>query len=539
MMYKAILVDDEALTREAISENIPWEELGFELIASCENGRQAKERMKETAPDLLLTDIYMPYVDGLELARFVHENYPDTKTVIISGYDEFEYAKQAVRYQVMEYILKPITPSELMEVLLRVKACLDEKCAKTKTLKKLRGAYVSNRPFLQGRFLNSLLRGNERLDGLEERMDELDISLPGCFFNTAIVEGDDLYPFLDQYKNVREDLALFAICNITQELIKRRGLGTAFQNMEEMTVVIFCGESEDEFAKEIEEALGEVQQTIQELLSIETTIGVGQSVSDIRRLHQSYETAREVMEQKFLMGGGQILRWELAKKQAGGISIDVPKWAGRVVQAVKEGKEEEIACIIRRFAQEIRESHANRNRSIIYMQNLLLSVIGSANLMKDKENAVVQEEKEFLNRIYEYDHLTDMAVDVIAICGHISGLLNEQRESYGKKLALAALDYIKENYMNTEVNLNSVCTHLAISTSYFSTLFKSCTGETFIEALTKRRMEEAKRLLENTSMKTYEVAGEVGFSDPHYFSIAFKKATGRTPTEYAKEKRKG
>lgn len=122
------------------------------------------------------------------------------------------------------------------------------------------------------------------------------------------------------------------------------------------------------------------------------------------------------------MGGGQILRWELAKKQAGGISIDIPKWAGRVVQAVKEGKEEEIACIIRRFAQEIRESHANRNRSIIYMQNLLLSVIGSANLMKDKENAVVQEEKEFLNRIYEYDHLTDMAVDVIAICGHISGL---------------------------------------------------------------------------------------------------------------------
>lgn len=102
-----------------------------------------------------------------------------------------------------------------------------------------------------------------------------------------------------------------------------------------------------------------------------------------------------------------------------------------------------------------------------------------------------------------------------------------------------ALDYIKENYMNSEVNLNSVCSHLAISTSYFSTLFKSCTGETFIESLTKKRMEEAKKLLENTSMKTYEVAREVGFSDPHYFSIAFKKATGRTPTEYAREKRTG
>ena len=120
-MYKVLLVDDEALIREAISENIPWEEMGFELIASCENGREAMERMKEVTPDLLLTDIYMPYVDGIELARYVNENHPDTKTVIISGYDEFEYAKQAVRYQVMEYILKPVTPSELAEVLLRAK----------------------------------------------------------------------------------------------------------------------------------------------------------------------------------------------------------------------------------------------------------------------------------------------------------------------------------------------------------------------------------------------------------------------------------
>ena len=127
----------------------------------------------------------------------------------------------------------------------------------------------------------------------------------------------------------------------------------------------------------------------------------------------------------------------------------------------------------------------------------------------------------------------------MSICIHISGLLEEQRDSYGKKQALMALDYIQENYMNSEVNLNSVCSHLAISTSYFSTLFKSCTGETFIEALTKKRMEEAKKLLENTAMKAYEVAREVGFSDPHYFSVAFKKATGRTPTEYAREMRTG
>ena len=536
-MYKVLLVDDEALIREAISENIPWEEMGFELIASCENGREAMERMKEVTPDLLLTDIYMPYVDGIELARYVNENHPDTKTVIISGYDEFEYAKQAVRYQVMEYILKPVTPSELAEVLLRAKKSLDERYARTKTLKKLQGAYISNRPFLRGRFLNSLLRGNERPESLKDKMTELGISLPGAFFNTAIVEGDDLSPFLNQYADVRDELALFAICNITQELIERQRLGGGFQNMEEKTIIIFCGDSKEVLERQMEEILLEIQENIRSLLLIETTIGVGRTVSDICRLYQSYEETWEVMEQKFLMGGGRILKTELPEGPDNGRAIDVPRWAGRVLQEIKSGTKESIEENIRAFAQEIRDSYANRNRSIIYVQNLLLTVIGTANLIKEKENLIVEEEKEFLNRIYAYEHLTDMAADVIAICVHISELLGEQRDSYGKKQAMMAMDYIKENYMNSEVNLNSVCSHLAISTSYFSTLFKSCTGETFIEALTKKRMEEARRLLENTSMKTYEVAREVGFSDPHYFSIAFKKATGRTPTEYAKENR--
>lgn len=536
-MYKVLLVDDEVLIREAISENIRWEEMGFELVGSCENGREAMNLIQKTPPDLILTDICMPYVDGIELARYVCENYPDTKVVIISGYDEFEYAKQAVRYQVMEYILKPVTPAELTGVLQKARNSLDEEQERSRTMKKLKGAYLSNRPLLRGRFLNSLLRGNERPESLEEKMEELDISLPGSFYNTAIVEGDDLSPFLSQYTGMRDELALFSICNITQELIEQEKLGLVFQGMDERTVIIFCGETRGELEERTERMLQEVQQMIRKLLRIETTVGLGKIVTDIRRLYQSFEKAQSVMELKFLMGGNQILKSEKLDNQPGTMYLDVPKWAGRVVMAVKAGNEEEIEQTVREFAQEIRDSYIRRNRSIIYMQNLLLTVVNTVNLTEEKENLIVQEEKELMNRIYTYEHLTDMATDVIAICRKISQLLNEQKDSYGKKQALMALEYIENNYMNSDVNLNSVCSHLAMSTSYFSTLFKSYTGETFIEALTKKRMEKAKELLENTSKKSYEVAGEVGFGDPHYFSIAFKKATGKTPTEYAKEKR--
>lgn len=535
-MYKVLLVDDEVLIREAIGQNIRWNEMGFELLKSCENGREAMEVIQRTTPDLVLTDICMPYVDGIELARYIHENCPDTLTVIISGYDEFDYAKQAVRYQVMDYILKPITPAELTEMLQKARVSLDEKHARTKTLKKLKGAYQSNRPLLRGRFLNSLLRGDQRPEDLEEKMKEFEISLPGPFYNTAIVEGDDLSPFLNQYKGVRDELALFSICNIAQELVEQKGIGAVFQNMDAKTVVIFHGETREALHDMVETGLEEIQTVIRELLLIETTIGVGEPAAALTGLYQSFEKAKAALELRWLLGGAQILRSGMLDASRS-TPIDVIHWAERVLSCVKAGSGNEIEGIIREFAQEIREARISRDRSIIYMQNLLLTVVNSADLAEDQEALIFKEEKELMNRLYSYEHLRDMATDVISICRNIAKLRSEQRDSYGKKQAMRALEYIEQNYMKSDVSLNSVCSHLAMSTSYFSTLFKTHTGETFIEALTRKRMEKAKSLLENTSKRAYEVAEEVGFSDPHYFSISFKKATGKTPTEYAKEKR--
>ena len=336
---------------------------------------------------------------------------------------------------------------------------------------------------------------------------------------------------------VREELAQFSIYNITQELIEQRKLGVVFQNMDASTVVIFYGDNKKELDERAETALTEVQKTVKELLFIDTTAGVGEDVSDIMKLYQSFEKAKAALELRWLLGGSRILWSEMldASKSA---PIDVSHWAERVLAGVKAGNTEIIEKEVRGFAQELRERRTNRTRSIIYMQNLLLSVINSADLEEEQENEIYKEEKELMNRLYTYERLRDMSTDIIAICGHLSRLLNEQRDSYGKKQAARAQEYIERNYMNSDVTLNSVCTYLAMSTSYFSTMFKTHTGETFIEALTKKRMEKAKQLLENTSKRAYEVAEEVGFSDPHYFSVAFKKATGKTPTEYAKEKRK-
>ena len=169
-LYRVLLVDDEEDIREGISRKMDWLGLGFSLGGEAANGQDALELAESLRPDVILTDIKMPFMDGLELCRILTDRLPAARFVVFSGFDAFEYAKQAVRYQVMEYILKPITPSELTEVLLKAKARLDEARTERTTLKKLKGAYQSNRPLLRGRFLNSLLRGDEGTEDLEEKM---------------------------------------------------------------------------------------------------------------------------------------------------------------------------------------------------------------------------------------------------------------------------------------------------------------------------------------------------------------------------------
>lgn len=171
------------------------------------------------------------------------------------------------------------------------------------------------------------------------------------------------------------------------------------------------------------------------------------------------------------------------------------------------------------------------------MQNAILSIMNSLDTTSINESMIFTEERELLNTIYNKEQLSDIAEDLVLFCVDIARNMKDQKDSYCKKQAILALDYIDKNYGDADVSLNTVCSYLAMSTSYFSSIFKAYTGETFIEALTKKRIERAKLLLENTAKKAYEIADEVGYSDPHYFSSTFKKMTGMTPTEYAKRVR--
>lgn len=538
-MYKVLLVDDEALIREAISENIQWEEMGYSFMGACENGKQAMEAITKEQPDLLLTDINMPFVDGMELTKFVYENYPDTKVIIISGFDEFEYAKNAVKYQVLEYILKPITPMEFSETLQRVKKIFDERKESQRDMKKIRSAYVSSLPTLQGRYLYHLLNGTVDYSKLSEKQEELRLNLEAACYNTALVEGDSLEPFTKQYANVKDELALFAIYNIAAEIVAEEGGGIVFQSMDEKTVIIFMGEERESLKRQMKHIIPKVRNAIGEFLQIQVTIAVGKTVSCLEELPDSFSKTKSALEYKFMLGGNQTIEAEEYEEIRNSAKyVDVFEWASRIAAAVRTNKTDEIARRTQEFIGQIKMSYVNKNRSFVYVQNLVLSVINLLDVTEEMEEEIYGKEKVFVNEIYCCENLDDITKRMTETFLYISDVMSNQRDSYCKRQAMLALDYIEKNYADSSVTLNSVCMALAMSTSYFSSVFKNYTGETFIEALTKKRIEKAKILLEQGSRKTYEIAEAVGYSDAHYFSVTFKKITGKTPTEYAKEVRR-
>ncbi|MEG1505282.1 MAG: response regulator, partial [Lachnospiraceae bacterium] len=532
-MYKVLLVDDEFLIREAISENIHWEELGYELSNVCENGKEAIAEIENNPPDLILSDICMPYVDGIELAKYVYEHCPEIKIVIISGYDNFDYAKSAIAYQVMEYILKPVTASELSDVLLRMKNRLDEEKEKGQ-FDKIKEAYEKSMPLLKERFLNQFVKGKGEVPDAKERLESYGISLQGECFCALQIQCQSGFNFEHHGQRMTDELALFAVYNITEESLELEENCEVFQDTGNVTTVLMAGESEYQLEDRIKNIFHKIQQLVCTLLQINTVVLAGRCVSRIEEIPQSYQNAVAVKEFEFLFGENVLLFGKEFSHRTVEDDIDITRWQERFVMAVKQNNERDLKLYTANFFEKIRSTFTSKNKTLSYVQSIILKIMFSADELGMDEQMIFEKEESFLEELNHQNHLEDVKELLYQFCMEIANEIGQSRDSLGKQQAIKALEYIDKNYQDSGISLNSACRYMAMSTSYFSAMFKNYTGITFIEALTKKRIEKAKELFQTTQMRSYEIAEEVGYSDPHYFSSTFKKYVEESPTEYAR-----
>lgn len=536
-MYKVLLVDDEILVREAISEKIDWNGLGYELVRDCENGREAMEYLESNPVDLVLTDIYMPYSDGLELSRYVHEQLPQTKVVIFSGYSEFEYAKLAIKYGVAEYLLKPVTARELSEMLAGLHKKMDlqrEEDKKISAWSRAYRNYTKNESVIIAKSLSSLVKGTKGVTESLRELEDLDIRIRGSHYRVAAIDIDlysDLYEITESQKK-EGALMAFVVENISNEIIREEKAGVAYRDADNRVCLLMYTNKPHEFKGKAFALCQKIKSSVYDAIKLGISVGIGRYVESLEDLYLSYESAADGLKYRYTRGTGVIFDCEQQEKELTAY-VDLGRYLTELAASVKGTDRQRAERTLRKVEGEIEACYISKNKAVAYLHQILYLVCDSVNELdmklelKDAVITSVTSAKNFKEAAGIVREYTDQALVYLEGAG----------KSTGERQAALALDYLRENYSNPNLSLNEICSYLCISTSHFSNIFKEANGGTFTEALTTIRMEKAKKLLRETTLKNYEIAEKVGFSDPHYFSIAFKKMTGMTPKEFAKENR--
>jgi len=537
-MYKVLVVDDEVLVREAIGENVDWKSLDYELAGTCQDGREAMQFIKENPVDVVLTDICMPYVDGMELSEFIYNEFPDTHVLIFSGFDEFEYAKKAIKYDVEEYMLKPITAVELSEALARLKVKIDEKRAREEKYASLARNYNKNKILMVSKVLSDVITGKQTKEENRKEMLEYGIELKGSEYCIAILEIDMYSDLYEQNEENRQQASLmtFILHNISDELVQKKDAGYVCYGNENSVYILFSTNRPHEFKPTVYSVCEEISKQAKRVMKSTVTIGIGDYVRSISDINRSYAEAMDLISYRFLLGSGNIIVQEQIKGKAER-KIMIEEEIEALKLAIKRKDEVVIIEVLRKLKENFRENYLTRVKVQMYLQQIMVevqSVLKSSDMVED---LLYQERDRWMDEMI-HERTLERAIQLLKqYCVQCAVRLDNRLNAGGKRYAMLAIDYIEKNYANTQLNLNSVCSYLGISTSRFSAIFKEATKATFMDVLIKTRMEKAMELLENTDLKNYEIAERVGFSDPHYFSLSFKKVTGMTPTEYTKQKR--
>ncbi|MBR0496761.1 MAG: response regulator [Treponema sp.] len=531
-MYSVFVVDDEPIVLEGIRSKIDWESSGFAFAGEATDGEIALSMLHEVKPDILITDIKMPFMDGLQLAQAVKRIQPWIKIIILSGHDEFDYAKKAISIGIEDYLLKPFTPDELLKSLQKTAVQIDKERKQLSDISRLKEELKSTEALKKKEFLNNLVHGSEDMSDVMQESQELGLNLISRFYKVLISR---IKSRTDNIHNQEEACSLLNSYSASWEQAE------CFFHHSNLLVCIFKGSTREELDESIfhaAEAIAHIA-TKNDDCTVLTTIG--KTVEHLSQLNLSYEDAKKILE----MGGkeekNRIISSEdleeglnpdsNANSSATGI-LDL-KENDPLVERLKYAGKNDISAIIDESMELIKN---NPGQFSVFASYLLVDLIFAVSKLVEKLGGDIKKLKpEILQRKFIDDAVGDEK-DFRKKVEQVLSFALEYRDSkmtgkYGDVI-LKAKRYIEEHYADQNTTLTTVAEAVALSPNHFSTIFSQECKTTFIEYLTNVRLENAKRLMRETEMKGYDIAYECGFSDPHYFSYIFKKNTGLSPREY-------
>ena len=529
-MYSVFVVDDEPIVLEGIRSKIDWESSGFTFAGEAGDGEIALSMLHEVKPDILITDIKMPFMDGLELAAAVKRIQPWIKIIILSGHDEFDYAKKAISIGIEDYLLKPFTPDELLKSLQKTASQIDKERKQLSDISRLKEELKTTEALKKKEFLNNLVHGAENMSDVMQKSQELHLNLISRFYKVLISR---IKSRTDNIQNQEEACSLLNSYSASWESAE------CFFHHSNLLVCIFKGSTREELDESIFHAAEAIAHIATKNDDCTVLTAIGKTVEHLSQLGLSYADAKKILS----MGGKEEKNRIISSEDLEeGLALDSNSAATEIldlkendplVDRLKYAGKNDISAIIDESMELIRN---NPGQFSVFASYLLVDLIFAVSKLVEKFGGDIKELKpEILQRKFIDDAVGDEK-DFRSKVEQVLSFALEYRDSkmtgkYGDVI-LKAKRYIEEHYADQNTTLTQVAEAVALSPNHFSTIFSQECKTTFIEYLTNVRLENAKRLMRETEMKGYDIAYECGFSDPHYFSYIFKKNTGLSPREY-------
>lgn len=511
-MFKVLIVDDEPFVRKGLALLIKWEEHGFAICGEAENGKKAVSKIEQLKPDVVITDVRMPEMDGLELIKHQVEYMKTTvKFIILSGYDDFKYAQTAIKYGVRQYILKPIEQEELISILNNLHNELTEEMHRKEAYNEELSRYTRA---IANDAINMILKGDKSAENLERAKSLFGFDTVDRFRYVLIKDFNGLQSI--NLEDVIEPELHHAILRVSE---KSYGILLNMKNLND---------------RKLKDFVLSINKSLMQAGELSHLVLVGKEIDDISLLDESYKSIQFIESYIFYNPTEKIIYYDDIENISFRTTIEASLFDIKLLEAMETGQYEKINTII----DEIYKYSVQQ----MIEPGILRAILSD---FKYKVQAVISQMKGnpdkidtfYSNEAFDFTKITitDFCSNVQNFCITCAEYMNELQKSQSRGVLQLVEEFLKNNYSNQNLNLKNTARHFYINPLYLGQLFKQTYNIRFNDYLHTLRIEEAKTLLRRTDLKIYEIAEKVGYKDADYFACKFESIEQITPTQYRKK----
>ncbi|MFZ5988744.1 MAG: response regulator [Bacillota bacterium] len=539
-MLRMIIADDEQIILDGLRQSIDWKSYEIDVVGSAKNGAEAFEMAGSLCPDIVLTDIKMPGLNGLELVKQIKKLRPDVKFILISAYEQFEFAKEAIALGVLSYVTKPLKKQRIIEEVIKARDRIIHERSERENKRRLEELYLSTLPILSEHYHNSLIMGKTRVTGDYKKQ-----------FSTYGVDMDETHTgvFVCTIDNMEEEtseeffeksvqIIHLQIAEMIKELLPSCYKRTVFQSYNNEVVTIYNAASDHAAAiKDITLTAETIKNSMKRETGISISAGIGRIYPSLKDAQLSYQEAVKSLNYRLVYGNNAVLyigSVEMNEMEHAHLFSNLSETLTNIQNVLWTGKEEEVLKLI---TSKMKELTFCKSVPYYYIQQVYCHLL-SALLRTIYEMNILPEQLygtpvHLYGELFKKQTLLELERWYYDLVERACTAINEKKASRANHVINSAVSYIKAHCYK-DISLGEVAEHVNLNPSYLSRLFKEEVGIQFVEYVRNIKMEMAKDLLKNSNKKIYEICDELGYQNVQYFSTIFKNTVGITPMEFKK-----